>query len=303
METEQKWVLIVDDEEQVALSLEETLRTMGDDLAAISVGSAEEALEQFAHHPFDLLVTDLRMPGMDGLELIRRVRDSHPHVPAILITAYGSDETEIEIQHLRLASYLTKPFRITEFMRVVEQALRLKQPDRTAPSPPPGQAKGIERVLTTLRRATGAQCLLLADRKGRLLAQVGSAKPIPLERVLSVLAEEIAITTRMNRYLRGQVETSMHHYEGERHRIYAAVATDGPLLVVVMNQQGAFRQSGVTWLFLRRALHELRRLSRQAERRNISPPTATTPPPGDLTPAQAQALGLSEEPEAGEGSA
>ena len=82
-----KRILIVDDEKKVAFFLQESLEDLGDNYEVISAETAEAALQQIESQPFDLIITDLRMPGINGLELMKRVRDISPETRTILITA------------------------------------------------------------------------------------------------------------------------------------------------------------------------------------------------------------------------
>ena len=82
-----KAILFVDDHEVLARLSCEILEMQG--YRAVSAYSATDALEKFKQHKFDLLVTDFRMEGMNGLELARKVHDKHPDVPVIIVTGYG----------------------------------------------------------------------------------------------------------------------------------------------------------------------------------------------------------------------
>jgi len=82
-----KAILFVDDHEVLARLSCEILEMQG--YRAVSAYSATDALEKFNQHKFDLLVTDFRMEGMNGLELARKVHDKHPDVPVIIVTGYG----------------------------------------------------------------------------------------------------------------------------------------------------------------------------------------------------------------------
>ncbi len=259
--THLKWILIVDDEKRVTSSLEETLKAMGKGLAVVSVGSAEEALDEMARRPFDLLVTDLRMPGMDGLELMRRAKAIYPQTRAILITAYGSEEVEEEVRRLQPALYLTKPFLVGDFAQAVERALEMEPAPVQEDSSPPlsGQIDAVHRALTALRRDTGAQCAMLADPEGRLIAQVGAADDLPLEEFLPILAEEVSISNRVGSLIGEGPGVSLHHYEGKRYQLYTAILPD-TFLLTVLSRQPSPRRFGTAWLFLRRALRELRAL-------------------------------------------
>jgi len=118
-----KRVLIVDDEVRVAFFLKEGLQGLGSGYEVATIGSAELALEQISAHPVDLAVIDYRLPGINGLDLIRRLKDLYPATRTILITAYGSPDVEDEAARLRPSRYLDKPFRIDDLIRAVQSAL------------------------------------------------------------------------------------------------------------------------------------------------------------------------------------
>ena len=118
-----KRILIVDDEAIVAFFLMEGLKGLGDEYDVRTSGSAESALEQIRHGHFDLAVVDYRLPGLSGLDLIRKLREVSPETHTIVITAYSSPELEEEALRLRAARYLEKPFRIQDLMCTIEEVL------------------------------------------------------------------------------------------------------------------------------------------------------------------------------------
>ena len=97
--------------------------------------SGEEALSRFREMHFDLLITDQRMPGMNGLELIGKCREVSPEIRSILITAFGSPEVEDKAFRLAVDAYLTKPFSMRKFVRAVQVALENRQTAPGAPRP------------------------------------------------------------------------------------------------------------------------------------------------------------------------
>jgi DNA-binding response OmpR family regulator len=116
-------ILIVEDEEKVAFFLKEGLSDLKGGYKVVSAPSVEDALNTLASHDFDLVIADFRLPGRNGLELIRQLRSSHPHTATMLITAYGSDELEAAAYQQNVARYLTKPFRMDEFVKAVQEVL------------------------------------------------------------------------------------------------------------------------------------------------------------------------------------
>jgi FixJ family two-component response regulator len=102
-----KRVLIVDDEPNVRLSYRITLETEG--LAVCEANGAAKALEQFANHEFDLAILDMRMPEMDGLELLAEMRQRGIQTPAVIITAYGDIPHAVRAMQLGAIDFLQKP--------------------------------------------------------------------------------------------------------------------------------------------------------------------------------------------------
>lgn len=145
----------------------------------------------------------------------------------------------------------------------------------------------LQRALTALRRDTVAQCVLLADTEGRRVVQVGTVQPGVLDTVLPLLADEILVVSQLSEAWHDDHVLSLHHYEGNDFEVYAASAADTPLLLVLVVPQRPHVQSGVLWLFVRRAMQELRWVIRQGVSEESEPV-----PLGSLTLAQARDLGL-----------
>ncbi|MEW5718081.1 MAG: response regulator [Chloroflexota bacterium] len=128
-----KRVLVAEDDAMVALLIRDGLADLGATFQIETVTSAEEALRKFEQGNWDLVVTDQRMPGMSGLELIETLKDKAPAMLTILITAYGSDEVRQAAQRLNVYHYMTKPFPLADLKRVIEEALAFSQ----GTDPPP----------------------------------------------------------------------------------------------------------------------------------------------------------------------
>lgn len=114
-------LLVVDDEESMRWFLEKTLRREGYDVLSARDGPEAVALAQA--HPVDLVLADVRMPGMDGVALLRALRATHAHVPVLLMTAYGAVEDALSAMKLGANDYLTKPFRVDAIRATVAKAL------------------------------------------------------------------------------------------------------------------------------------------------------------------------------------
>jgi DNA-binding response OmpR family regulator len=115
-------ILIVEDEPLLREALQDWLGDSGYDVCAAASG--EEALEAAGRDRFHVVVLDLRLPGLDGLQTWERLRELEPEPRGILITAYPSRETQERARRLRMHGYLIKPFRIEELERAIKEALR-----------------------------------------------------------------------------------------------------------------------------------------------------------------------------------
>ncbi len=114
-------ILVVDDEAGIRELLAKTLAVAEYDVDLAADG--QEALERLRRGEYDLLITDLRMPGVDGLTLIREARRFMPQLPIIIITGYSTEASAIEAINLGVNGYLTKPFRVPKVLSVAAKAL------------------------------------------------------------------------------------------------------------------------------------------------------------------------------------
>jgi two-component system, OmpR family, KDP operon response regulator KdpE len=114
-------ILVVDDEPQITRVLKTTLSSQGYGIRTASDG--EEALHAMSEWPPDLIVTDLRMPNMDGLELCREVRKTS-QVPIIVLSVKGEDSIKVQALDAGADDYVTKPFSMTELTARIRAALR-----------------------------------------------------------------------------------------------------------------------------------------------------------------------------------
>jgi excisionase family DNA binding protein len=114
-------ILVVDDEASIRDLLSKTLA-----LAEYEVDLAPDgrsALDRLRITPYDLLITDLKMPGVDGLTVIREGRRLRPDIPVIIITGYSTEASAIEAVNLGVSGYLTKPFRVPRVLAAAAKAL------------------------------------------------------------------------------------------------------------------------------------------------------------------------------------
>ena len=115
-------ILIVDDEPTIREACGEVAQLTG--MNATMVATAEEAIEILENTAVDIVLTDLMLPHTSGLELLKRVHDTHPNLPVIVLTQYGTIDSAVAATRMGAIDYVTKPFRIEELRARLERASR-----------------------------------------------------------------------------------------------------------------------------------------------------------------------------------
>lgn len=119
-------VLLVDDEQEFINAMKKRLSVRK--LDVLTANSGEEALRKLGEElPIDVVILDLRMPGMDGLETLRSIKERHPLVEVIILTGFGAIDTAVEGLKEGAFDYLTKPCEFTELIEKIEQAQERKR--------------------------------------------------------------------------------------------------------------------------------------------------------------------------------
>jgi two-component system, response regulator, stage 0 sporulation protein F len=116
---QQKRILVVDDEENARTALSKILAREGYEVA--SAGNGYEALNYLRGKEVELIITDINMPEMNGLSLLRELSRSHPESNVIMVTAYGEVESYIEAMNLGAFEYINKPVKIDELKKIIRK--------------------------------------------------------------------------------------------------------------------------------------------------------------------------------------
>lgn len=130
-----KIILIVDDEEEIRHLLDRIFRKEG--FATITAKDAMDALMELQDNDVDIVITDIRMPGMDGLELIGQIHEIKPQMPVVVISGYGTFDTLMDAVDKGAFFFVNKPFNQSAIIEAAMKGLRLPQPyHESSPSPP-----------------------------------------------------------------------------------------------------------------------------------------------------------------------
>ncbi|WP_022961434.1 sigma-54-dependent transcriptional regulator [Halopseudomonas pelagia] len=173
-------VLIIDDEPDIVELLEMTLQRM--QVKTCSAITMTQAIDKLGRQPFDLCLTDMRLPDGDGLAIVRHIQQHHPQTPVAMITAYGSLDTAINALKAGAFDFLTKPVDLKRLRELVNTALRLNQGERsTTPEDQADPILGVSPPIIQLR----SQIAKLARSQAPLYisGESGSGKELVARRI------------------------------------------------------------------------------------------------------------------------
>ena len=115
-------ILVIDDDRSARMLLERVLTRAGHIVTLVD--TAEDGFTRLKAEPFDLLITDKNLPGIDGLEVLKQARAAQPRLRALLITGFPTPETQVAANDLGVHAYVTKPFGVHDILDICESAIR-----------------------------------------------------------------------------------------------------------------------------------------------------------------------------------
>ncbi|HUM69628.1 MAG TPA: response regulator, partial [Chloroflexota bacterium] len=190
-----KHILVVDDHFEMLEFLRSMLQLSSQDYEVLAVPSAEEGLLELRRGVFDLLITDVRLPGMSGFDLIRRARRLGLNLPVIMITAYSSAQGRKEAADLEVFHYFQKPLDTDDVLTAVNKALHGDEPALPTAAAtavtPFTMTDDLRKRLETLRVDTGALQLVLSAIQGQVLHSVGSGPRIDQDKLAAIIARNV----------------------------------------------------------------------------------------------------------------
>jgi len=244
-------ILLVDDQRQVSRVLRASLELSGREYLVSEVASAEEALAEMDRAPIDLLVTDLRLPAMSGLQLVEQAKRVNPNLHTILISGNASEEVRRQAEALGVVAFLPKPVGTNHFLEIVETALEVAEEQEAE-----GRQQELNLLRTQLddlRRQVGAEATYLIDERGEVVVQSGEVSAPAIKDSLVPLMAALRAAQAVSTTLGTDSPASFHHIDGETHDIYLVSVGEEHGLVIVHRGQQAAGQLGSVMHYGRRA--------------------------------------------------
>lgn len=291
-------ILLVDDERQVSHMLRSSLEYSGQEFVVVDVPSGEEALLELTRGPVDLLVADLRLPGMTGFELLERVQELNPSARAIMITGHPTEEAKEKAKELGVIAFLAKPIRTSYFLEAVNRAIE----GRTTAAPVKGvleeEKAFMAEWLLSMQKELGAEATLLLDNRGEIVVEAGDLANVDLTATMPSLMAAYSAGVKVSRTLDCQVPGNFQYFEGEQIDFYlASVGAYYALVTLFRGKQPVDQMSAVVHYCRRTAADLLVALYNiekglspapgpmQAKIPDAPPPEPASPEPLDLESA------------------
>ncbi|MFN8596464.1 MAG: response regulator [Anaerolineae bacterium] len=249
-------ILVVDDESPTRDFIVDGLNALNITDEAVGVPSAEDALAAAEEQAPDLVISDIRMTGLNGLDLARVLRQKYPDTKIVLVTGYSTRDIEKTAQALEVDALLRKPFGLDALGEIVRTALQHKQLAPKKKGLYPAQIELLTRQLEVLKRDVGAQWIGLLDKDGHIALTVGS--PEAMDRTITQLVNEGWATNVLN--IAKSTGPCFTYIEGQPHDIYLASVDSQYALVFLYDRRWQANRVGAVWLTVKHTVQELARV-------------------------------------------
>jgi CheY-like chemotaxis protein len=259
-------VLIVDDSLDVRRMLGASLKTLGKEFDVLEVPSGEEALLIGTTLQLDLVVSDVRLPGMSGLDLIAKIRKRSPELKVILITGADDSKTRHQVAEAGADAFFYKPLEIADFLDTVERCLGMvkvafplppvaEEPIARAVRPAPVVEKPAPTLadrLSSLRKELDALSAILLNEAGHVSAEAGEFLEIHAnEALVSGIMATVSASLKVSHSLGMEKPDNMLFFAGLKHHL--CLVPVGSSYVLVLVARDGFQAVQLT--AMRQAIH------------------------------------------------
>jgi CheY-like chemotaxis protein len=257
-------VLIVDDQSDFRRALKAGLELLGLSIQAVDVPSAEEALLEFYRQPVDVLVSEIRLPGMTGLELMERLRRRRAEIKVILLSGQAEGQYRARLSQAGADAFFQKPVEPPEVLAAVQRCLGLTPAEDVQAAAEvlaveePAQPLTISDQLAALRQRLGATAVLLLGDNGKVLAQAGEFSEAGFETPLANhLMAAFSASLRVALLLGSRLPENLLSFGGPTYNLTLAPVGQAYALLVVTPGGQALAAPGIAYPPIRQAIQEL----------------------------------------------
>ncbi len=231
-------ILLVDDQRDILRLLHSTLNTLQNkELTVIEAPSGEEALLAIQRHKIDLLVTDYRLPGMSGIELMHKMRIRQPDVRVILITGMSDRKAREEMLNAGAIAIFDKPIPLADFLDIVERSLGMVRTIFPTESDARAEAKRarVSDLLANFRQDIKARAVFLLNDRGLVVARAGDLRDSSLE---------VSLVSALNAMFSAGLKVARSNRQDKLNQYFVFNGGDNDLILVPVDAMYALLLAG-----------------------------------------------------------
>jgi CheY-like chemotaxis protein len=244
-------VLIVDDHQDIRTVLKANLETLEADLDLVDVPTGEEAIVEVVGTGVDLLIADVGLPGLSGIDLYRKLISTYPDMKVILITGLEDEDIRKEIAELDIESFFFKPLKMPEFLNSVRLCLGLEPVEEEVEVLVKLTKKALPKDVTNriadLRGELGAISIMVIDEDGAIGAETGILPDSVYQtHVIPLLINTFQTSTRISYYLGSDKPNSTLYLSGDRYDVFWSLIDQTYGMVIITNP--IEQKNDLTWV-------------------------------------------------------
>jgi CheY-like chemotaxis protein len=258
---EHKRILLVDDDDMVLFVVSEGLQLANDSYEIVTASNGYEALGMLTESSFDLIMTDVKMPQMGGVQLTQEIRSLSLDVPVVWMTAFGSQGLEEQARRMGVHRFLIKPMDVDDIREIAREALETAVSQQKKMVHLPEANDRIQNRISQLRRESSAHLVLLTTMGGNPVDAVGVTEGMDISTLSALVAANFLASREISQLLGRESAFKLSYHESDQHNIYAYCVSDKYLLITVF---GSETKLGMVWFYTQRAVTDLEEIMADA---------------------------------------
>ncbi len=244
-------VLIVDDHQEIRTVLRANLETLGLDLDLVDVPSGEEAIVEVVGTGIDLLIADVGLPGLSGIELVRKLKTTYEDMQVIVITGMDDEDVHQNIADLDPEAFFLKPLKMPEFLNAVRKTMGLDPVEEDLEEFVKLTKKALHPDVTSriadLRGELGAISIMVIEARGVIAAETGIVPDTVYEsHVMPLLLKTFATTNKISYYLGNKSPESVWYFSGEKYDLFWSHINSSYGMIIITNP--VTQNNDLTWV-------------------------------------------------------
>lgn len=249
--SEPKRVLIVDDHKEIRTTLRANLEALEENLEVVDVPSGEEAILEAAGDQIDLMIADVGLPGLSGLELMDTIQERYPKTKIILVTGLEDEDIRRRVADAGTAAFFLKPVQVPELLKSIKRSLGLKEQipgdEDSDPLETDLLSEDVSKRMDDLRGELGAISIILLSREEKIVAKSGGLPDAVYEtQVIPELLNSFQSVNKISSFLGMNRPRSQWYFSGEKYDLFWSHVGRKYGMLVVTNP--IIQNTDLTWV-------------------------------------------------------